>query len=243
MKFVLLIGDTIDGTGKALSDVLKTASCNTVRCSNSLPALEAACAEYAPDALIFFITGSSISDVYSFVEKMVFAYPKMKIFVLSYIKSSQMRKQLEKAGITNFFLMPDALNELSKYIIVDLLPAGEQALTLDIMSYLSSLGIPSLNSGYYIMCTAMKLCIREPELMNRITQRLYPRIAAQLDATPESVDQKLRRFSRYKGRYPLNNTRLINAAVKEFTDKYSEYKLPTYTASIFSGISPVIAVE
>ena len=56
MKYKLLTRDNIDGLGWTLSDMLKSMGSMVIRCSNSLSALEAGCAEHRPDALIFFVT-------------------------------------------------------------------------------------------------------------------------------------------------------------------------------------------
>lgn len=233
MKYSLLTGDNIGGIGWNLSNALGNLGCSIIRCSNLFTELAGKCAEYKPDALVFFVTSES-EELFSFVDKMVSEYPNMKIFVLSYVKSFQMRRRFEAAGITNFFLMPDLLSEICKYIVINLLPADEQHLMLDIMSYLGSKGISPLNSGFITMCIAMKLCILEPGLIKKITLRLYPCIAEELGSTPESVDQRLRRFSKslnnngvrfkqYNGKYPVSNSRMIKLALEEFNELYHSY--------------------
>ena len=219
MRYKLLTGDNIDGLGWTLSDALKSLGARVIRCSNSLSALEAGCAEHKPDAH------------FAFVEKMVGQYPKMKIFVLSYVKSYGLRRRLEDIGITNYFLMPDLLSEICKYIIVDLLPEDEQELTFDIISYLESKGIQRKNAGFYYFCTAIKISLLKPELLVPMTLRFYPYIAYLFDTSELSVEPRLRRFSssiaedgvlfaRYKGEYPINNANLISLAADEFAELY-----------------------
>ena len=230
MRYKLLTGDNIDGLGWTLSDALKSLGARVIRCSNSLSALEAGCAEHKPDALIFFITVVR-DELFIFAEKMVAQYPKMKIFVLSYVKSYGLRRRLEDIGITNYFLMPDLLSEICKYIIVDLLPEDEQELTFDIISYLESKGIQRKNAGFYYFCTAIKISLLKPELLVPMTLRFYPYIAYLFDTSELSVEPRLRRFSssiaedgvrfaRYKGEYPINNANLISLAADEFAELY-----------------------
>ena len=235
MKYKLLTGDNIDGLGWTLSDMLKSMGSTVIRCSNSLTALEAGCAEHRPDALIFFVT--TVRDaLFAFVEKIVELYPQMKIFVLSYVKSYTLRKMLEDIGITDYFLMPDLLSEICKYISVGLLPEDEQALTLDIMSYLEAKGVTRKYSGFYYMCTAMKVCLMKPELLSSMTLKLYPYIAEQLGTSYISVEKTLRRFGQYmteqgvrfeqyNGVYPVSNAYMISLAIDEFAEMYdlSEY--------------------
>ncbi|MDO4862831.1 MAG: sporulation initiation factor Spo0A C-terminal domain-containing protein [Ruminococcus sp.] len=234
MKYKLLTGDNIDGLGWTLSDRLKSMGLTAIRCSNCLSALEAGCAKHEPDALVFFVT-TVRDELYDFVGRMVGKYPNMRIFVLSYVKSYGLRRRLEDLGVTDYFLMPDLLSEICRYIFIDLQPADEQQLTLDIMHYLERKGVTRVNSGFVCMCTAMKVCVLKPEALTTMTLRLYPCIAYKLGMTPESVEQTLRRFGKYiaeqgvrferhKGSYPVNNANMISLALDEFTEMFDQYE-------------------
>ena len=234
MKRNLLTGDNIDGIGWVLADILTTMGFSVKRCSNLHSYLEKECAANTPDGLIFFVTSEN-EELYSFTEELVAKYVGMRIFVLSYIKSYRLRKQLEDIGITGYFLMPDLPSEICKWILADMLPDDERTLFLNIIEYLEAKGISCTKTGFYYMCSAMMAGIFMPRLLSRMTAGFYPLVAERMNSTPQCVDQSLRRFSKYitehgvrfdayKGTYPMTNTNLISSAIDEFSELYDIYK-------------------
>lgn len=234
MKLRMLTGDNIDGIGWTLSDRLSEMGFDVKYCSNMFSVLEAECARYKPDGLVFFIMAER-EGLYEFTERMIGNYPEMKIFVLSYVTSYGVREKLERLGIAGYFLMPETPRIISKYIYRDMVPAEERLFRAEISDYLETRGVYHYCTGYSYLCLAVDCCINDISLSSRITGGLYPAIAEKVGATPQSVEIMLRRYSRYlaklgikfedyTGKYPMRNSKLIKTVLGEFLDMYPEFR-------------------
>lgn len=61
-----------------------------------------------------------------------------------------------------------------------------------ITSIFLSIGIPAHIKGYQFLKEAIKIVIREPEMINSITKRLYPAIAQNFETSPSKVERAIR---------------------------------------------------
>ncbi len=53
-------------------------------------------------------------------------------------------------------------------------------------------GIQPHIKGYSFLREAVKLAVRDPDILNSITKRLYPAVAAMFDTTPSKVERAIR---------------------------------------------------
>ena len=233
MKQQLLTGDNIDGIGWLLSDILSTIGFDVKHCSNSFAALEEECIRNSFDGLVFFIMAET-DELYSFVSRTSAESPDMKLFVLSYVKSYPMRRRLEMLGVADFFLMPESLNRISRYIYTAMLTNHDRPLAEEIISYLENKGI-KINTGFFYMYTAMRMCILRQELLDDMTAGFYPMLAEPMGTTPTGAEQVLRRFGKRMqnegivfgdkgGKSMTANKYMISSAIDEFMSKYYHYE-------------------
>lgn len=55
-----------------------------------------------------------------------------------------------------------------------------------------TVGIPAHIKGYQFLREAVKLAVNNPEIINSITKRLYPEVAAKFDTSPSKVERAIR---------------------------------------------------
>ena len=73
-------------------------------------------------------------------------------------------------------------------------PAQRRNRSLDdkIANLFISVGIPAHIKGYQFLREAIKITVDDPEIINSITKRLYPSIAAVFNTTPSKVERAIR---------------------------------------------------
>lgn len=68
----------------------------------------------------------------------------------------------------------------------------EFELEKEIANLVHEIGIPAHIKGYQYVRTAIMLCIKDSEMLELITKRLYPTIAKQYSTTPSRVERAIR---------------------------------------------------
>ena len=73
-------------------------------------------------------------------------------------------------------------------------PAPVRSKTLDekITNVFLSIGIPAHIKGYHFLREAIKMVVKQPDLINAITKRLYPGIAKPFDTSASKVERAIR---------------------------------------------------
>ncbi len=73
-------------------------------------------------------------------------------------------------------------------------PAVKRNRSLDekIANLFISVGIPAHIKGYQFLREAIKITVDDPEIINSITKRLYPSVAAAFNTTPSKVERAIR---------------------------------------------------
>ena len=100
----------------------------------------------------------------------------------------------------NFDALPGPLAEFSAEsdappaAVKPMRPAQRRNRSLDekIANLFISVGIPAHIKGYQFLREAIKITVDDPEIINSITKRLYPSIAAVFNTTPSKVERAIR---------------------------------------------------
>jgi len=71
-------------------------------------------------------------------------------------------------------------------------PARSKTLDEQITAVFLSIGIPANIKGYQFLRKAIKMAVNNPELINFITKRLYPGVAAHFDTSGSKVERAIR---------------------------------------------------
>lgn len=68
----------------------------------------------------------------------------------------------------------------------------DRSLDEKIANLFISVGIPAHIKGYQFLREAIKITVDDPEIINSITKRLYPSVAAAFNTTPSKVERAIR---------------------------------------------------
>ncbi len=126
-----------------------------------------------------------------------------KIIILSAISSENLYARAIALGATYYMNKPFVMETLYQRILdfFDLRSLNLQKKTtlvksksLDerITSIFLSIGIPAHIKGYQFLKEAIKIVIKEPEMINSITKQLYPTIAQNFETTSSKVERAIR---------------------------------------------------
>ena len=72
------------------------------------------------------------------------------------------------------------------------MPVRSKTLDEKITTVFLSIGIPAHIKGYHFLREAIKMVVRQPELINAITKKLYPGIAEPFDTSASKVERAIR---------------------------------------------------
>ena len=233
MSKSVLVGDTIAGEGKLLSNRLSWLGMDSEYCSNNLKMLEEKITEKSPDGIVFYLTRDS-EELYSFVKRISEGYPDMKIYAITHSGTAVIERKLKSMQINTLTLMPATVSYLAYVIMEDLVPLEEQLLIPEIIEFLGKKGFSMIVNGFVYLCIAVELCICDPKLLDNMMDVFYPLIASKTNSTTQGVERSLRhleycammkgmRLSNYNGKYPIPNKELILVLSDEFVDKYNIY--------------------
>lgn len=119
-----------------------------------------------------------------------------EVFELSVLTHGEaISKQM--AAMTRYYVLkPVAYDELMRYISTQTQPRKESKRKVDVTRSAASLclriGMPPHILGYQYICHAVALVVEEPEIINRITKELYPRVADHFTTTASKVERSIR---------------------------------------------------
>ena len=65
-------------------------------------------------------------------------------------------------------------------------------LECDVTDMIHEIGVPAHNKGYQYLREAIKMCVKDMEMLNSITKLLYPTIAERYQTTPSRVERAIR---------------------------------------------------
>lgn len=80
------------------------------------------------------------------------------------------------------------LNEFFKNTKTEEIPSMDK----QISKIFVAIGIPPHIKGYQYLRTAIKMCIKDTNIISAITKRLYPDVAKEYDTTPSKVERAIR---------------------------------------------------
>ena len=62
-----------------------------------------------------------------------------------------------------------------------------------VFAQLSSFGFKHHSAGFRYLCTGLQLALEQPSILNEMTERFYPAVAAVHDSTSSAVESSMRR--------------------------------------------------
>ena len=126
-----------------------------------------------------------------------------KVIMLSAVSSETLYARAISLGATYYMNKPFVMETLYQRLLyffdlrelnIQKKPALVKSKSLDerITSIFLSIGIPAHIKGYQFLKEAIKIVIKEPEMINGITKQLYPAIAQNFETSPSKVERAIR---------------------------------------------------
>jgi two-component system response regulator (stage 0 sporulation protein A) len=94
--------------------------------------------------------------------------------------------------IRQLFIEPTGMNQEQTKVEVPLQQRRGKNLEERITNIFLVVGIPAHIKGYQFLREAIKMAVKEPEIINSITKKLYPGIAEHFDTTASKVERAIR---------------------------------------------------
>jgi len=131
---------------------------------------------------------------------------KPRVIIISAFGHEELTRMTVDLGADYFIIKPFDFQILAKRIreicgtrrppTVNVFTADssrqEVEIEKEITDILQRLKIPPHFKGYNYLRRAILMCIKEPSLVNEVTKKLYPRIAAEFNSTPNRVERSMR---------------------------------------------------
>ena len=160
--------------------------------------------ELKPEVLIINLILSG-GDGVSVIRKIRSENSNIKIIVLSSMTSEEIVSMAISAGANYFLAKPCAFGVLKQRILELFNEKAEKdnminpesgllKISMDerISKIFISVGIPPHIKGYGFLREGVKLAMEEPEMINNITKKLYPKIGEKFSTTPSKVERAIR---------------------------------------------------
>lgn len=205
MKYRLLFGNTIEGSGKRLARVFSNFGFETEYCANVLSIIDERLKETNFNGIIFF--AFRITDkVHNFIKNSKKNYPDMKIYPIITTESEQIKSLLKEDGATNCLTTPYTEYSLCGDIINDFYSYDEIPVLPEIADFINKKGFSDRFVGFNFLCCAIELAIDFPEMLNKITRDIYPKTAEKMHTSYGNVERSIRVLSTeaFRGGIELN---------------------------------------
>ncbi|HPY86215.1 sporulation initiation factor Spo0A C-terminal domain-containing protein [Ruminococcus sp. XPD3002] len=194
MKKKLLIGDTIDGFGSRMASCFNGMGAVASVCSNRYSEYLSRLKNDHYDCMICTSINTD-TEMYPFIRSVRSEFPDMLILAALYEVSDDYCKGLIDAGADNCFRLPYSVTDMCIWICGML---GEDTAELhlpEISRILEKKKFPTDMNGFSYLCTAAEICIRKPDMLESITDKLYSRIADKMNISEKLVERSLRHYS------------------------------------------------
>ncbi len=187
----IIIGDDSEDIGRVFEKYLNTVGYAAECVRNDCDLIYDTVREELPDIVILSVNLIE-NRIAELTLKIKTRLPKIKVIVLSYVASPKLCSNIINSGAERCVVMPVTLHELGN-LLEDVL-RDRYIFDFDpvIMDFLVSFGVKKNVSGFRYLCTAVGLCLMNPEYTSDITKKLYGRIAELHETQPQLVERSLR---------------------------------------------------
>ena len=164
--------------------------------------------EYQPDVVILDVVLSKLDGIEVLKKLRAGGYGKMpNVIMISSMGIENIIRQTIELGAKYFMIKPVEMSLVEERIseMLNLFPTHtpvantlaapavrEKSLDEQISSIFLIVGIPAHIKGFHYLREAIRLVVEEPDMINRITKELYPRIAQHFDTSASKVERAIR---------------------------------------------------
>ena len=159
---------------------------------------------YTPDVVLMDVIMPQ-ADGFSLLERIniMDLDPKPQVIALSALGNENIIRQACDLGARYYMIKPFDMETLYKRVLdlfnmrnikigQNITPVRSKSLDEKITTIFLTVGIPAHIKGYQFLREAIKLVVKEPDMINSITKRLYPGIAEIYDTSSSKVERAIR---------------------------------------------------
>ena len=201
-KTVFLLQDTKDANERLKESFNLTEDFTVCGCAEDGISAVAMVAEKKPDFLITDIVLSGYDGI-SVVRKIKELGFTVKIIVLSALMREEVISNAIEQGADyfmakpyNFNVLAERMREIAQEKSIDSkrksLEFKSVSLDEKISKIFINVGIPPHIKGYSFLREGVKMAVEEPDIINNITKKLYPKIGEKFETTPSKVERAIR---------------------------------------------------
>lgn len=129
--------------------------------------------------------------------------PAPRVVVFSAVGQDTLTRHASELGACAYFLKPFSMEVFRKRLdkLMRVAPAGppegadktlEDTIGIEITRLLHQMAIPPHIKGYRYLRESVAMVVRDVNLINQITCRIYPHVAGMFDTTPSRVERAMR---------------------------------------------------
>lgn len=144
------------------------------------------------NSVLFFVNGSS-GRWEKIIRNIRTAFPDIKIFAGASSASLSDMGRLRSAGADLCMMFPASIRVFTDIIHVYMRFCDDSRIPMYAACFLCQYGFSAKNTGFLYLCSAIDLCLKEPEYLEALYDRVYETIAERFGVQPELVERMLRR--------------------------------------------------
>lgn len=191
MKFNLLVCDSPPVNTAMFRKFISPTGAVITFCGSSHKEIENILASKNFDAIFLFTDRRT--DIYcQIIERLRGSYPEIKIFTGNVSSSLEAADRFRSAGADMCIAMPVSIMRAAAVVSVYMKFCNDGRIPLNIACFLNRCGFIAKNTGFRYLCVAVDICLREPESLEALYEKVYGRIAVIFGVRPELTERLIR---------------------------------------------------
>ena len=205
-KLKIIVADDSADFGQGCAKALKGYGMEVVLCEKDGNALLAKIKQIKPDVVLADVFMPNL-DILGVLERISDMSEKERpmVMALSSYDNQRLERETLMAGASYYFLKPIDINTMAERIIklsgwrnesspvvVKDNVVSDTELEIMITDIIHQIGVPAHIKGYHYLREAIKLSVKNDEIINSVTKLLYPTVAKKHNTTSSRVERAIR---------------------------------------------------
>lgn len=205
-KLKIIVADDSADFGQGCAKALVSYGMDVVLCEKDGSALFAKIKQVKPDVVLADVFMPNL-DILGVLEKISDMSEKERpmVMALSSYDNQRLERETLMAGASYYFLKPIDINTMAERIIklsgwrsesspvvVKDNVVTDTELEIMITDIIHQIGVPAHIKGYHYLREAIKLSVKNDEIINSVTKLLYPTVAKKHNTTSSRVERAIR---------------------------------------------------
>ncbi|MBQ8181332.1 MAG: hypothetical protein IJ010_05095 [Ruminococcus sp.] len=195
MRKKLLICNESAGVGMMMKNFFNATEHTVWNCSMHPNDLKKFLTKRKYDVVVFF-AGNNRHDVAYITRKLKAAYPDTDVIVVMLYRWEHFSEDYYDEGASLCVWFQEiTMKLLSSFIRLMFFQREHPDVNVYISTFLADHGFTGFRKGFYYLCTALDMCIKEPERLKRIVQQVYTETAVRCGASDyTAIERALRHY-------------------------------------------------